>query len=75
VIIASIGGDQPLWSFGAPTSPGTAQVTIGYSGPMDSRLTLPVVPSISVPTALPSDCGALRGEPCRTYQAIVNVGS
>ncbi len=75
VIIASIGGDQPLWSFGDPTATGTAQVTLGYSGTMDSNLTLPVVPSIAVPTGLPSDCGALRGEPCRTYQPVVNVGS
>jgi hypothetical protein len=75
VIITSIGGDQPLWSFGNPTAHGTAQVTLGYSSAMDSSLTLPVVPSISVPTPLPADCGALRGEPCRTYQPLVNVGS
>ena len=75
VIIASIGGDQPLWSFGDPTAKGTARVTLGYSGTMQSSLTLPVVPSIPVPTALPADCGSLRGEPCRTYQPFVNVGS
>jgi hypothetical protein len=73
VIIGSIGGDQPLWSFGDPTSRGSAQVTIGYSSAMDSRLTLPVVPSISVPTALPDDCAALRGEPCRAYRPFVDV--
>ncbi|MGH2907932.1 MAG: CocE/NonD family hydrolase C-terminal non-catalytic domain-containing protein, partial [Solirubrobacteraceae bacterium] len=75
LIVSSIGGDQPLWSFADPTSPGTAPVTVGYSGAMDSRLTLPVVGSIAVPTALPSDCGALRGEPCRTYRPFVNAGS
>jgi uncharacterized protein len=75
VIIASIGGNQPLWSFGQPTAKGTAQVTLGYSSTMDSSLTLPVVPSISVPTPLPADCAALRGEPCRTYQPLVNTGS
>jgi predicted acyl esterase len=75
VILASIGGAQPLWSFGDPTSPGTARVTVGYSGAMASRLTLPVVPSIAVPTALPADCGALRGEPCRPYRPLVNAGS
>jgi hypothetical protein len=42
---------------------------------MDSNLTLPVVPSIAVPTGLPSDCAALRGEPCRTYRPLINVGS
>jgi predicted acyl esterase len=75
VIIGSIGGNQPLWSFGDPTAAGTAQVTLGYSGAMDSNLTLPVVPSIAVPTGLPSDCAALRGEPCRTYRPLINVGS
>ncbi|HEY3775021.1 MAG TPA: CocE/NonD family hydrolase [Solirubrobacteraceae bacterium] len=75
VIIASIGGDQPLWSFADPTSPGTAQVTLGYSATLNSALTLPVIPSISVPTPLPAECGALRGEPCRTYQPLINVGS
>ncbi len=75
VIIGSIGGNQPLWSFADPTATGTAQVTVGYSAAMSSRLTLPVVPSLSVPTPLPADCGALRGEPCRTYQPLVNVGS
>ncbi len=75
VIISSIGGNQPLWSFADPTSRGTAQVTLGYSATMNSALTLPVVPSISVPTPLPADCGSLRGEPCRAYQPLVNVGS
>lgn len=74
VIIASIGGDQPLWSFGDPTSPGTARVTVGDSGAMASRLTLPVVASVAVPTALPADCEALLGEPCRPYRPLVNAG-
>jgi hypothetical protein len=42
---------------------------------MPSRVTLPVVPSITVPTGLPTDCGALRGEPCRTYRPLINAGS
>ncbi len=75
VIIGSIGGDQPLWSFGRPDARGTAKVTVGYSPAMGSRVTLPVVPSIRVPTPLPADCGALRGEPCRTYTPLINVGS
>ncbi|HLI61680.1 MAG TPA: CocE/NonD family hydrolase [Solirubrobacteraceae bacterium] len=75
VIVGSIGGNQPLWSFGDPTARGNARVTIGYSGTMPSRLTLPVVPGIGVPTALPADCAALRGEPCRSYRPFANVGS
>ena len=75
VIIGSVGGNQPIWSFAQPDSAGTAKVTIGYSGAMDSRLTLPVVGSIAVPTPLPANCHALRGEPCRTYAPLVNRGS
>ncbi len=75
VIIGSIGGDQPIWSFAQPSAKGTAKVTVGYSKTLDSRLTLPVVPSISVPTPLPANCNALRGEPCRTYAPFANDGS
>ena len=75
VIIGSVGGNQPIWSFAQPDSAGTAKVTVGYSRTMDSRLTLPVIPSISVPTPLPGNCHALRGEPCRSYVPLVNRGS
>ncbi len=75
VIIGSIGGNQPIWSFAQPNAGGTAKVTIGYSRTMDSKLTLPVVPGIKVPTALPANCNALRGEPCRSYAPLGNLGS
>jgi predicted acyl esterase len=75
LIVGSIGGDQPIWSFAQPDAKGAAKVTVGYSAAMDSRLTLPVVGSISVPTALPANCSALRGEPCRTYAPFTNRGS
>ena len=75
VIIGSIGGNQPIWSFAQPNAKGTAKVTIGYSKTMDSRLTLPVVPGIQVPTPLPANCNALRGEPCRAYGPFTNRGS
>ena len=75
VIIGSIGGDQPVWSFGRPNATGSARVTVGYSPARPSRLTLPVVGSITVPTGLPADCRALRGEPCRSYAPFVNDGS
>jgi hypothetical protein len=41
---------------------------------MPSSLTLPVVPGVSVPTAMPA-CPSLRNEPCRPYQAFANNGS
>jgi uncharacterized protein len=71
ITIAAPGGDQPIWAF-ANTSPrGPATVQLAYSRKTPSRLILPVVPGISVPTGLPP-CPGLRGEPCRVYQPSVN---
>jgi uncharacterized protein len=67
VTIAAPNGDQPVWSFGETDPSGTATVSIARSNQMPSRLLLPVVPGVSVPTGLPP-CPGLRGEPCRTYQ-------
>jgi predicted acyl esterase len=73
--IAAPNGTQPVWSFGH-TQPegGTAAVSIAFSTTMPSRLVLPIVPGVSVPTALPA-CPSLRNEPCRPYQAFANNGS
>jgi hypothetical protein len=38
---------------------------------MPSRIILPVVPGVAVPTGLPP-CQSLRGEPCRPYVALTN---
>ncbi|MFZ0388502.1 MAG: CocE/NonD family hydrolase [Solirubrobacteraceae bacterium] len=65
--ISAPGGDQPIWAF-AKTSPARpAKVWIGHSRTMPSRLILPIVPGVRVPTGLPP-CPGLRGEPCRPYQ-------
>jgi predicted acyl esterase len=71
VTISAPGGDQPLWAFADPVPTRTAPVTIAYSSTMPSRLTLPVVPGVAVPTGLPP-CPGLRGEPCRAYLPVVN---
>jgi len=67
VTIAAPNGTQPIWAFDQTEPEGTAQVAIAYGGETPSNLLLPVVPGVSVPTALPP-CPGLRGEPCRTYQ-------
>jgi hypothetical protein len=65
--ISAPGGDQPIWAF-AQTSPSRpAKVWIGHSRAMPSRLILPIVPGVRVPTGLPP-CPGLRGEPCRPYK-------
>jgi uncharacterized protein len=75
VTIAAPNGTEPVWSFGE-TQPegGTANESIAFSPSMPSSLTLPIVPGVSVPTALPA-CPSLRNEPCRAYQPFVNDGS
>jgi uncharacterized protein len=75
VTIAAPNGTQPIWAF-AQTQPAgtTANESIAFSPSMPSSLTLPVVPGLSIPTALPA-CPSLRNEPCRPYQATANDGS
>ncbi len=75
VTISAPNGTQPIWAF-AQTEPAgtTAAESVAFSPSMPSSLTLPIVPGVGVPTALPA-CPSLRNEPCRPYQAIVNEGS
>ncbi len=69
VSVAAPNGNQPIWSFAHTDPKGTAKVKIGSSKRMRSKLTLPVVPGVNVPTALPP-CPGLRGEPCRDYKPL-----
>jgi predicted acyl esterase len=75
VTIAGPNGAQPIWSFSQTQPEGTtATVSIKFSPRKASRLILPNVPGVSVPTAQPA-CPSLRNENCRSYQAYVNNGS
>jgi hypothetical protein len=71
VTITAPNGDQPIWSFSQTQPKKTAAVSIAFSKRMPSRLILPVVPGVNVPTGLPP-CPGLRGEPCRDYQPYAN---
>ena len=71
ITIAAPNGAQPIWSFGQTTPSDGASVTVAHSPKTPSRLILPVVPGVSIPTGLPP-CPGLRGEPCRSYQALIN---
>jgi hypothetical protein len=71
ITIAAPNGTQPIWSFGQTVPKGTANVSVAFSKRMPSRLVLPVVPGVNVPTGLPA-CPSLRNEPCRAYQRLVN---
>jgi predicted acyl esterase len=71
LVISAPNGDQPIWSFAKTKPKGSARVSIAYSKRRPSRLSLPVVPGVSVPTGLPP-CPGLRGEPCRDYEPLAN---
>jgi uncharacterized protein len=66
VIISAPSGDQPIWSFANTVPAGHGTIDLAHSAQMPSRLILPLVPGVNVPTGLPP-CPGLRGEPCRTY--------
>ena len=71
VIVTAPNGDQPVWSFGKTRPKKKAKVAVAYSKKKRSRLVLPVVPDIEVPTELPP-CPSLRAQPCRDYERVVN---
>jgi hypothetical protein len=67
VTITDPNGDQPIWSFGETRPKRRATVEIAHSASKPSRLILPVVAGVDVPTDLPP-CPGLRGEPCRDFE-------
>ena len=71
ITIAAPNGAQPVWSFGQTLPSGTGGVSIALSPSMPSSIVLPVVPGLSIPSALPA-CPSLRNEPCRAYVPLVN---
>jgi len=71
VTISAPNGDQPIWAFAKTNPKRDAEVAIRSSERKPSRLSLPIVEGLGVPTQLPP-CPGLRGEPCRDYQPITN---
>jgi hypothetical protein len=64
VTITAPGGDQPTWAFAKTRPHKRATVIVARSRSRPSRLVLPVVAGIAVPTGRPP-CPGLRGQPCR----------
>jgi len=69
--VSSPGGDRPLWQFMVLPANGEVQVDVGRSADFPSRVVLPIIPDLDVPTDLPP-CPSLRGQPCRTYVEQAN---
>ena len=74
ISVEAPGGDRPLWKFEALPAEGEVIVDVARSAAYPSRVVLPVVPGVDVPTTLPP-CPSLRGEPCRTYVELDNSPS
>ncbi len=66
------GNSRAIWVF--RTIDAGETVTIAHDASHPSRLVLPVVPDVPAPTAVPPACGALRGQPCRTFVPAANGG-
>ena len=73
VSVEAPGGDQPQWSFDVLKPSGTVTNSIAFSPSMPSRLVLPMVAGVVVPTPLPASCPGMRAEPCRTYVEFTNA--
>ena len=73
ITIDAPGGNRAEWEFDTTISDGET-VTIGRGGDTASRVVLAVVPGVDVPAPAPPACGALRGQPCRTWLPASNGG-
>ena len=71
VTVSAPGGDQPIWAFAEAQPDATPWVAIAHTRRHPSRLVLPVVKGMDVPTGLPP-CPSLRGQPCRDYVPLEN---
>ena len=72
VVITAPGGDKAAWTYATFATLGAVTDTIGLGGSTASSFVFNVVQnSFVLPEAA---CGALRGEPCRTYAAAGNGG-
>jgi hypothetical protein len=68
IVISAPGGDRPSWSFQTFQTHGSVVDTVELDG---STLTVNVVSGVDATPGLPA-CGALRGEPCRSYMLMSN---
>ena len=71
IVISAPGGDRPEWAFATPSTHGSVTDTVSLGGAMASSLAINVVSGVNPTAAMPA-CGALRGEPCRSYSKLGN---
>jgi hypothetical protein len=71
IVISAPGGDRPSWTFDTPATGGSVTDTVALGGVTPSKLVVNVVDGIQGIARQPK-CGALRGEPCRSYTSLGN---
>ncbi len=71
IVISAPGGDRPSWAFDTPATGGDVTDSLSLGGARPSSLVVNVVDGVTTSTPQPV-CGALRGEPCRSYSAMAN---
>ena len=71
IVVQPPGGNSPAWAFGTLHHASPPVDVVDRSSAHPSKVVLPVATGVAVPTPLPP-CGALRGQPCRTYVPLVN---
>lgn len=64
IYVETPGGTRPEWQWEVREFDGEVVNTIARSANMASKVVLPVIPDIEIPTDYPP-CPALRGQPCR----------
>jgi hypothetical protein len=72
IVVQPPGGNRPAWAFASIDD--RATVTVLRSKAHPSKVVLPVVAGVAVPTPLPA-CNSLRGQPCRKYVPLGNHGT
>jgi len=73
ITISAPGGDRPVWAFATLPTHGKVTDTVSLGGAKASTFAFDVIPGVTPSDSEPA-CGALRGEPCRTYLAAGNGG-
>ncbi|HEX9467444.1 MAG TPA: CocE/NonD family hydrolase [Acidimicrobiia bacterium] len=74
IVVQPPGGNRPAWAFDTLRYRRTVTNEIARSAALSSRVVLPVISGIAVPTPRPG-CGALRGQPCRRYVPARNASN
>jgi len=71
IIVSTPGNSMAEWRFRTLEYEKNPTNSVAHQADFASGVVLPVVPSVDVPTEMP-ECTALRGEPCRDYNAYKN---